>query len=648
MKLSKISGYSISFLWVLIILKISYLLVESAYNTVVLDANVLTNPTQEIFNNIEILGHAVASIGITILLLPFLYRKISRLLKRKYILVKRFFLIGISSILVCFTAYFSLEKLMDIVVNMNQEKRHEAYYLNILKYGISNKILAYKDIIEIKGSQQPFTLEEKIILNNIFLTLFLDDKKLINKIQTKGMSNIIAFIKSNKSKEDFREKNNQYIKAAHKLRDSYNKYNKGREQAQEKYRKYIQNSQAAYIEFQDEIKLIFTNYLKSVEKYKDEIDKRIKTVGSSSFRAKWNDFAKYYNKGGYYRKKALEQYRENVTRHFGHYIEPNDWCVSSWYKRDECMSDEGIKNVVTKEANRKWFQRTLVPQTLYTFDQFVNNKYVQVKIRKELAKKGLVYANMFDYSYASFKKAYVNKIENQIKRKFTREIFRKTGIENLPINLNFKSFVFNENVKKEISKELNYKVIPYLNTMLKLIIENRMGEFFRKVYEPMLNKTLEEELIPTKESFKWGEHQKAGDQALKALYIPPVSILFSLLFGILNLISLISLVLAIIVFYLTNHQEKLAKNTRRITSIILLFIVLLIPYYRFDSEYENRYKRLHASVINSNSLFAQIYFKSFKWVMTVEKYNYDIGVTLRNTVSKKILNKYGLIPTKSL
>ena len=129
----KIFNYPIYLLLLIIISKILYLIAESIYNTIVLDVGVIETPTKEIYDNLEVLGHNITSIGVTLLLFPLVYWIFSKFIKRE---VFRFFYTLSVSFLIYLSVYTSLDYAIDYIVQKNKDQRYEAYYLNILKNGI--------------------------------------------------------------------------------------------------------------------------------------------------------------------------------------------------------------------------------------------------------------------------------------------------------------------------------------------------------------------------------------------------------------------------------------------------------------------------------------------------------------------------------
>lgn len=203
--MKRIFGLPIYFLVIIILLKIVYLLVESSYNTIVLDSGVVKDFSEEIFNNLELLGHNITSIGVTLLLMPLCYWFIQKIFNKSE-LVKFFSTIAVSSIIYV-SIFFSLTYLMEYIVEQNKDKRYSAYYLNILKNGIANNVLGHSSILKFEDNkEQDFSVDEKVIINNIFLLSYIDENKVVEKIATVGMGSFLKFYTQKNMKQNLQSK----------------------------------------------------------------------------------------------------------------------------------------------------------------------------------------------------------------------------------------------------------------------------------------------------------------------------------------------------------------------------------------------------------------------------------------------------------
>ena len=119
----------------LIVAKFGYIIVESFYNYHVLVTTTNAELNKDVIEELNRNGHRISSIGITLLLIPFFY-----LVVKKFSHNIIYSTIAITTIATYFFTYNMLNHTIDYIVESNKEKRHDAYYVNIFKYGILNNI----------------------------------------------------------------------------------------------------------------------------------------------------------------------------------------------------------------------------------------------------------------------------------------------------------------------------------------------------------------------------------------------------------------------------------------------------------------------------------------------------------------------------
>ncbi len=188
----KVPKYSISFLIIIISLKIIYLIVEVYYNGHLIDVISSSNITIKTLENIEEFGHSVSSIGLTLLLTPFFYLAIKKAFKTNTILT----FIATSSFMIVsfFTFKILLVFTMDKIIEKNSDKRHSSYYISAFKYGMLNNQMGYETFIP-RERLKNLNIEDRIIISNMFL-LTLIDKSLTDKLVNKGQDIFVdLFIK---------------------------------------------------------------------------------------------------------------------------------------------------------------------------------------------------------------------------------------------------------------------------------------------------------------------------------------------------------------------------------------------------------------------------------------------------------------------
>ena len=136
--------YSIFFIILIILIKIIYLFFESDYNSHLI--NVVSDPsaTKDILEELEKYGHRLSSIGLTLLLVPFLYLLLKRIIKDKRIYLSSLFL---ASIVIYNITYSILTQIIDEFVERNKHLQYNSYYTTMFKYGMLNQEIGYSSFI---------------------------------------------------------------------------------------------------------------------------------------------------------------------------------------------------------------------------------------------------------------------------------------------------------------------------------------------------------------------------------------------------------------------------------------------------------------------------------------------------------------------
>jgi len=658
----KIFNYPIYLLLFIIISKMLYLIAESIYNTIVLDVGIIKTPTKEIYDNLEVLGHNITSIGVTLLLFPLIYWIFSIFIKKETF--RFFYTIGVS-FLIYLSVYASLDYAIDYIIQKNKNQRYEAYYLNILKNGISNNILGHSDILDFnKGEDEDFSTEEKVIINNIFLLSYIDKTNIIRKMETVGMDNFLKYYKDKKYKNEFKQYNDEFMQLANKVKKLYIEYQKIQKKANKEYSKNINNAHGKYLEFTDSTKKSFEEYKEKLKQMEESIDKKVKEIQSGSFPEEWNRFAKYYNKGGRYREKALDEYNSKMQKMFNKDIPPSKWCESfggifspivsivdgvvgnilriftGGDSYSGCLNSYAIEKIVSESYYESWKSKSKVPYNgIDTFEEYLLNIEVKNELITRLRKKDILVLDDFNYTEKEFRKAYISKLKKEIIKQ-TELANSQLGLHGIKSDLSFYKFTKSKQVKKLIQKKTQYKDRE-LSKSLNLIAKRKTEDYYKVIYLPRVINHLKEDIALTKKQLNTVKQDK-GDDAIKSLYIPPIAISLSLIFGVLNAISLFALIIGILLVVFSNIVENRINIYRKCLIIALIVIVTVTPYLFKHEHYFNKFHNTQNILKDNTHSTVRAYYNVLMWIFVFEKYNYPIGKNARDLMSEKSLKQYGL------
>jgi len=596
--------YGAYFLAFIIISKIIYLGVEVFYNGYLIDTITSASVTKESLEYIESLGHNVSSVGLTLLVLPFFY-----LLYRKFITGESKVMIpalsGITLVVLFFSFHTMLTSLMDKIVEDNKSKRYTSYYISAFKYGMLNGSLGYESFMPKSHLENP-TIEDKVILSNIFLLNFIDEK-LIDKFVARGQDQFADVFILNYGHDDYKEAEKKFETKVSSIVDGYNKYLQKSKEINEKFSK-LDNAMVLDAEYQD-----FTGKLR--QKYADYERKVIafeRSVNlSDSKRNKIsNKLTKYFKYQGY--SKAKRKYKAEMNQQFGHYITPSRWCNGGY-----CPSDSAINQVVYTEGYRKFTKKSGgIPPDLGQREFY---KYPKVKKRviAELKAKGLRVHNSFNYSKAQFARAYKAKINREftkVKKKFSAELKKETG-KYIQFGLNYNQFVYK--FKSDFTKEFGKK---WGNVLYKMAKAKDTSKFYSKFYKPKYKDEYLRDFLLTKNDFNNDKHKELGDGAIKHLFIPPFAIGMSLIAGILNFVSVV-VILIFLVIRLDSLDAKKQFFIKGTVKLIILSLLILYPYYKMQ-EY-NAFEGYIALEKVKESETGAKYLNLLEWIMVYEKFGYE-------------------------
>ena len=599
----KLPKYSIYFLFFIIVSKLVYLVFEAYYNGHLIEIVSNPNISIDIFKNIEQLGHNISAIGITLLLTPFAYLIIKKIVQNKSIII--FVSVSIFMVISFFSFQSLLTKVMDDLVKSNSDKRYSSYYISIFKYGMLNNYMGYETFIPKDRLVNP-TIEDRIMISNMFL-LTLVDSSLTDKLINKG-GNIFTDLVIKKYSWDHYKKHeesfNNKIEDIHKI---YNEYIDKSKKINTEFKKVDNREmmQVSYRDFISTIKSKYHQYDNDVIEYKDAL------YPSSSKINEYNiNLRKYFRYSKY--SKAQRKYRQSMINNFGKYIEPSRWLP----KNAKYPNNKSIRKVIFEEVNKKWYDKSHgIPPNLSEI-QFYRNYIVKRKIIKELRNKGLNVSNSFDYSKKLYFNAYQKKVDMEFKKtklKFIKE-FEKTSGKRFKFGLTYKQFLkyFKNDFIKKYDKK--FGIILY-----DLVANNETDKFYKRFYLPYFKEKKLSDYLLSKEDMNTKKNKLKGDTAIKLLYIPPFAIAVSILAGILNIVSVVATLLFLII-----PIAKLSSVSK--FTVKLLFktsLIAIIIYYPYRISQDENILKSYAILNSLDSKINKNYIYFLEWLMVVEKYNYN-------------------------
>lgn len=590
--------YSITFLIVIIVVKLIYLYFESHYNGSLIDISSDPNVEKEILNNLELYGHKLSAIGLTLLVIPLFYL----VFKKYFTELKTFIFLGISSIIIYSFFYILLNILIEKIIENNKDKRYSAYYTTIFKYGMLNNKMGYNSFIPNERLEN-LSIEDKVLISNMFLLTFFDSE-LISRLVKNGTKLTEAYISKydfenyKKSESQFNDKvkeinslYDEYISKNKEINDNFSKEDNGFK-ANALYEQFKIDLNSKYVEYQsksNEFEKSKNPSTQKVDKYYDELSR----------------YFRYQNTS-----RANDNYKKTMIDEFGYYIKPSRWCEETI-----CPSKMSIISVIKEESKRQWINKVGNIEPHLDKESFFKHSETRKKVALELRKEGLNVPLDFNYSRDSFFEAYRNKLQ-QKHQSVTVEFknkFKKRLNKNIVVGLNYAQFV--SYWKDELIIDYGQK---YGNILFSMILNKNTEDYYSKFYVPFYEEKYLKNYILEEKQFEEDEHKQKGDDAIKSLFVIPFAIGMSLLSGLLNLLSVFILILIISSRFIISDD----KSFIIINSIKILLYVAII-YYPYKIGKENNvlepYKILKE---NNESTFIKYYSETLNWILTCEKFNY--------------------------
>jgi len=618
-KYKKEFKFSTIFILVLILLKLTYLYFEIDYNGSLINLSTKYDIAEKELKDLEKYGHTLSSIGLTLLFLSFLYFFINIFTKNKIII---FLFLAVTSAIIYLSIFQGLTALIEHIVKENRDKRFSSYYATNLKYKMLNKEMGYSSFIP-KDRLGNLSLEDKVIISNLFL-LLMHDETLVDRIFDKKNELTESFLleqKNEKMESSYKEAENKFNNKVKKINEAFDKY----VEETKKVNTIIKNIDVKKSDIKKDYEDLKMNmFPKAYKQYTDQVNSFYKKVdlevSPEKVNVHYNDLLKYFKNQKY--SKAKKSYDKAMIKNFGYVIDPNAWCKDGY-----CPNKSKIIEVIKAEAFKKWDKESIYPIDLTQRD-FFSHKETKRKIVNEINQKfGFDLTTDFNYSFDSFEKAYLRKIEKEqknVQNKFENALDNSFG-KDIKAGLSYKEFA--QTWKPEIIKEYGEK---YGEILFKMIENKNTEGFYSEFYEPYFNEHHASKFIISKEDLTNNkEYEEKGDASIKSMYVIPFAISMSLVASVLNIVSVIGFVVLLLfkLVKLDNFYPKSSFAFKFSLKTILYIFVFTYPYNLGKTNNVLKdYKILNKK---HESNFVNAYTEFLNWILVVEGFSYKLYEKLK-------------------
>ena len=581
----------------LIVAKFIYLMFETYYNGYVIDIVSSTDVTKESLERLEGFGNNISSVGITLLLLPIYY-----LITKHYLGFHRSvhaIVLAVVTLVTFFGLKQSLYVAVDRIIAENQDKRYESYYIEMFKYGMLTGKLGYTSFIP-KENLDNLSVHDKIIVSNLFLLTHFD-KELIGKFVGIGQEKFFDIYIHKYFKDNYQLSRERFEEFATALESDWQYYNAGIKKINQDLAKIESpsNISAEYKKFTTALQQRYKDYRRDVKNYTTALNASMEDAPTI-----YQKLKPLFTPEGEVINQA--HYEQLSKKYFGKVIDVAIIAPLSPNSVDEALEEKSLD---------AWNKRTKFLPLNLTQKQFFVHPNIRSQVIRDLKRQGIRVKSNFNYSKKQFAYAYVRSLDSLFKAKkrtFQSDFQARTGFKNIKFGLSHRQFV--RLYKSQIMRFYKRKDLNI--AMYNMLLKNDLSDFYEKIYKPKLRENYYDRAFPTVEDFeiKLSEY---GDQAIKMLYIPPFAITVSMLAGMLNFISLISLLVFVGLYKRNALWLSLAKPAFK---VVLLITLIVMPYnYGVKHNVLEEYPLLEDF---KQTQFAP-YISLMNWLLTVESFNYQ-------------------------
>jgi hypothetical protein len=624
-------------LWILIAIELAYVLSEFAFNAALLNVAGGATSDPNAFESVEKVGRLLSGIGFSLLVFG-VYR-----IRTKFTDAESEVVALLSCAVFCVPImYFGQKAIVDhFLINPSTvEERVDAKYISLFREGTKAGVIV--------ADQFPFdkfdnTSPEDLTFMSIIGILHIKKDDTLSLIRAKKdivLENMISLKSENELDSTYAD----YQKIKTEVDSNWNKYKKASD-------KFISISSPSdkevkphWDKYQKQISDSFSKYTKAKQKFFNYVHGHPKTrdiqilIGRS-----FDNLRRCYDKRactGY--KKYYHNY---VVETMGVDYPLDTWCYASSrdtggtienklfsdkydshsysgtvicpsYKNEESYNMVKISTVLAFNQEQRFIDETGYPLDIYDINTFTKHSKTKSEAIKSLQKAGLSISNSWNGDYATFKKAVFNKIAKSSKGKWEDHA---AGFGDIKPGLTYAQFLKHPMVKKEIEEALSFLAVDDRR------IDYNKDQFHKKMLKPTISKEMSDykkEFTVDPSTYADGEeNEEKGKDYIRAIYIPPIALFFTLLF---SLLSLSKIPLRILTIIWVKYEKEIKARWIRFIMLIDILLILGFPVLKISNKITESTKTVYLIERAGDAMgpFSGI---AMKWLMNAEPILYPIG-----------------------
>ncbi len=632
----------VKWLWVLVFIEFAYVISEFAFNAALLNVSGGAATGIDSFDNIEVIGRLLSGVGFSLMVFGF-YR-----MRSKFSSIEKEAVALVACMFICVPVmYVGQRALIDefFVEPSTAQERLNAKRLSLLKEAMIRNVLVVPDA--------PFTHfdsenPEHLLFISIMSIALISEQNNSNLVDARK-AELLENLTIEKAKYMLNESFAIYQDGKVKVDDAWAKY----DEASRKYMELKNPSKAVvdreWAKYQSMVNKSFSDYKASMQKYYNTVESKLISSRFSSNIAGRYDNARYNCNGAQdciisSARKVLALSKKATGSEYGY----STWCyypkrdtggkITNALFTDPLVNDVSIKGmicpsrknknynmakmvgIVARSNSEKFKKETGFKYGITTLSEFEKQSKTLEYSAKELLKQSVDVGKNWKGDYPTFSAAVKKRMLSLSHNAWDKSI----GIEP---GLNYAQF----QKTPKIASDINDAMIRFSSTD-RTITYNK-DQFYSKLLEPAVRRDFAEygKTFNFKvEDYEDGQSQEEeGKGFIRAAFIPPIALFFTLFF---SLFSLSKIPLRMLTIAWIHYEKEIKKRWLRFLLTIDILFILGFPILKMSNKLTTSAGTVRL-IDRTSTQLGPMAPMAFNWLMNAEPIIYPIG--------QKILAKRG-------
>lgn len=610
MWINRLKGSLIALFFV--ILNLVYLVIELSFNARVLDVSSTLSPNLG-FSQLEIYGRTISATGATILcwrlLLPYQSRH------NLYRVLLRFLLIAV---IVFPVVFIGQKKLVDDLVDLSSpETRRSAEILSLLKYGIAHGFVEIDDLITDELTLQ--TAEGKMFITLSGLLAY--NSSYMRDVLEKKLDTIANYAIATQQAQDTGQLYKHYRYIREQVLVRYAQYQQLVQKLELKQSQSPRQAELIYARAMNDAMGLWTNFQQTLKRDKalDQVSSE-RVMALSRLLISSQRLAENCSTGRCF-DESLKRLEFRLSQLLGVYSPVSEWCreYTDRYQGRALRCDSSSARIQQKMIQARHL--TVALQTGLTAAyanklEFLQSGDFRTAVFGLLRQQGIETSTGWRFSaHQIMLDDITRQLNTDLIKDYDAEVESLLGVIIAPRTglLEFNQLPSIQALYRQVLVGISGDEIP---------LNLKRDEFGREYIAPLYSVKLNTMLARLNSQPGWfaddAPYEESGKRSLRNLLVPPVAIAFSLVFGLLNIMTLV----LSLVFLLVEESRVL----RWLGIFLLGSFILIMPLHQQYTIYsQHAYQDLLSQTEASYGQWVLV----LDWLAKTEPQVYPVANLLR-------------------